>query len=395
VDASPDRLLLVGLVGLWFFQGGRGRTAGSASSLHWIFGLFGILCVLSILLRAESLVRLGELEVSIKNLALLASYGAFFALAASTIRPSEVPSWVKLLVGLGTVTGLAVVIENRFGINPFHDWIGPLFPGYVRPEGIGTIDDIGRKQVLGPGVVPLTAAVMFSLALPFALVGMIECRGRRRIIYAVATCLLLTGALATSKKTGLVGPAVAVIVLAAYRPRGIARLAPFGVVLLAAVHFAAPGAIGNVADQFSPKAFARVNTTQDRLHDYQAVTPDLAAHPLVGRGYGSYDQKQHRILDNQYLTLAIGVGLLGLIAYLAIFGSAFVLAHREALSSNPHRGPPALAAAAAIAAMAVISALLDVLSLPQLPYLFSFIAALVVVMARGRSESSRPDLTRR
>jgi hypothetical protein len=83
------------------------------------------------------------------------------------------------------------------------------------------------------------------------------------------------------------------------------------------------------------------------------------------------------------------------VAYLAIFGSAFLLANREARSNDPSRGPPAMAAAAAIASMAVISALLDVLSLPQLPYLFCFIAALVVVSARGEAETRRPEVTRR
>ena len=68
--------------------------------------------------------------------------------------------------------------------------------------------------------------------------------------------------------------------------------------------------------------------------------PDLAAHPLIGRGYGSYDQKQHRILDNQYLTLAIGVGLLGLIGYLAIFFTSFFSAHRVARSGDPERPRP-------------------------------------------------------
>ena len=91
-----------------------------------------------------------------------------------------------------------------------------------------------------------------------------------------------------------------------------------------------------------------MNTTKDRVSDYDAIRPDLAAHPLIGRGYGSYDQKKHRILDNQYLTLAIGVGLLGLVAYLAIFVTAFLSAHRVARSSDPSARPPALAAAAAI-----------------------------------------------
>jgi O-antigen ligase len=177
-----------------------------------------------------------------------------------------------------------------------------------------------------------------------------------------------------------------VLVLMAYRPRAMLRLAPLAIVLFGVVHFAAPGALGGVVDQFSPDRVGKVNTTRDRLSDYEAIRPDLASHPLLGRGYESYDQKKHRILDNQYLTLGIGVGLLGLLSYLAIFGTAFLSAHRVARSGDPDRAPPAMAAAAAIVAALVAGAILDFLALPQLPYLFCFIAAIAVVLARDHPQ---------
>ena len=46
-----------------------------------------LIAVLSVLANSETLVRVGELELAIKQLALLASYGVFFALAASIIGP--------------------------------------------------------------------------------------------------------------------------------------------------------------------------------------------------------------------------------------------------------------------------------------------------------------------
>jgi O-antigen ligase len=134
----------------------------------------------------------------------------------------------------------------------------------------------------------------------------------------------------------------------------------------------------------------KVNTTKDRVSDYEAIRPDLASHPLLGRGYESYDQKKHRILDNQYLTLGIGVGLLGLLSYLSIFVTAFFSAHRVARSGDPDRAPPALGAAAAIVAAIVASALLDFLALPQIPYLFCFVAAIAVVLAKDRAWQKRP-----
>lgn len=400
VDMTLDRPFVVLIAAAWMFGAGamrEGRPARS-SPTHWAFGIFTLIAIVSVLANSETLVRLSQFELAVKHLALLASYAAFFAMAASVIRPAEVPKLTKAMLGLACVAAVGTIVEFRFGTNIFHDWIGPLFPGYVRPPGIGAIDSIGRKEVLGPGIQPLAAAMMLTLALPFAFAWLMQAEERReRLLYAAVVALLVGGAVATQKKTSMVGPGVCILVLFAYRPRAMLRLAPLAVVLLGVVHFAAPGALGGVIDQLSPDRVGKVNTTQDRISDYEAIRPDLASHPLLGRGYESYDQKKHRILDNQYLTLGIGVGLLGLLSYLAIFATAFLSAHRAARSRDPERAPPSMAAAAAIVAALVAGALLDFLALPQLPYLFCFIAAIAVVLAReqrARTQEQRFRLTR-
>ena len=108
---------------------------------------------------------------------------------------------------------------------------------------------------------------------------------------------------------------------------------------------------------------------------------------MVGRGYGSYDQRQHRILDNEYLTLAIGVGLLGLLAYLAIFAAAFADAHPVARSRDRARAPAAVGAVASIAVALVAGMILDFLSFPQLSYMLCFVAAIAYALGRERREA--------
>ena len=50
-------------------------------------------------------------------------------------------------------------------------------------------------------------------------------------------------------------------------------------------------------------------------------------------------------------------------------------------SDNPVRGPPALAAGAGCLAFGVAAALYDILSFPQAPYLFLFMAAMCTCAA--------------
>ncbi len=385
VDITLDRPVLILLGAIWLLGSGA-LTHGPqarASAVHWAFGAFVVIAVLSILVNAETLVRIDQLDSALKKIALLASYGFFFVLAASILRPSEVPRFIRYMIAIATVTAVAVVIENRFSINIFHDWIGPLIPGYTRPFGIGILDSIGRKQVLGPGVQPLAVTTMLVMVLPFAMVGLVNSTERRqRWLYGTAIFLIFAGSLATEKKTGLVGAVAGMIVLIAYRPRQMARLLPLAAVMVVLVHLFTPGAIGGVVDQFNPSSLNKVNTVQDRVRDYDAITPDLAHNPLLGAGWGGYDQRKHRILDNLYLTLAIEVGVLGVLAYLALLATSFLLANRAARSRDPQRAPPAIASAAAIATVFVASGLLDFLSLPQLAYMFCFIAAIGVVLGR-------------
>jgi O-Antigen ligase len=385
VDATLDRPLLVALAAVWILAAGAAgrRESVLRSPIHWAFAAFIGIAIFSVLVHGEALVRVGGLDLAIKQLALLISYGLFFALAAAIIRPSEIQRMVTVMLVLAGITAAAVIVEYRFGINPFHDWIGPLFPGYVRPAELGGIDSIGRKLMYGPTVQPLAVAVMLSMTLPFAFAWLLKAKERRdRILYSCLVLLLIGGAVATQKKTSMIGPLVCVAVLAAYRPKAMLRLAPLAIVLVGVVHVIAPGALGAVVNQLAPGTVNEVNTTKDRVSDYEAIKPDLVAHPLLGRGYGSYDQKQHRILDNQYLGLGIGVGLLGLLGYLAIFATSFLSANKVARSRHPERAPPALGAAAAIVVALISGAILDFLSFPQLPYLFCFIAAIAFVLGR-------------
>jgi hypothetical protein len=117
---------------------------------------------------------------------------------------------------------------------------------------------------------------------------------------------------------------------------------------------------------------------------YAAVVPDIITHPAIGRGYGTLDTLRldtYRIFDNQYLGLLYQVGLIGLLAWLFFVLTPVFQGWHAARSDNPLRGPPALAAIAGIFAFLVATALYDILTFPQAPYLFCFLAAMCTTAA--------------
>jgi hypothetical protein len=393
LDAKLDRPLLIGAAGLWVLSliGDRRRTVSRLriSPVHWAVLSLLILALGSLVLNDATIVRLSEMDIALRKLALLFSYALLFFIVASAIKPAEVRNFATFMVCLASITAIGALIEFRTGYNVFFQWMSHVL-SVQRPGELGAVDSIGRKSVIGPTIHPLAVAMMMSLALPFALMGFLTSEKRKiKIRYALATALFLAAAVATQRKTSFIAPGVGLVVFLAYRPRSIVKLAPIAVLLLVVVHIAAPGALGAITQQLKPNNLTGVASTQDRQSDYPAIKPDIIQHPLLGRGWESYDQKKYRILDNQYLSLVIGVGILGVLSYLSIFLTIFLLAHRVARSHDPDLAPTAVACAASITSLVVGSALLDTLALAQLAYLICFIGGLVVVAAQAEAPARR------
>ena len=331
-------------------------------------------------MNAGHLANLDELSLSVKKLALLLGYVLFYFLVTSILRPAEVPAFVTLVIGLACITAVGTIIEYRTGLNVFFVWGAKI----LGPVGLALDpqppdDPFGRASITGPTQHGLVDALMLTIAFSLCLTRLVEPTQRRRWLVALAAIVILAGAFATQRKSALVVPVAVVAAMVAIRPRQAIRLAPIGVVMALAMPIVAPGALGSIRNQLFTSEVAQSNSTTGRTQDYAAVQPDLAAHPTFGRGYGSYDPHKYRIIDNQYIGLAIETGFVGVGAYLLLLLGVVVAARPAIRSGDPTRGPPALAAACAAVAVGVAAALFDVFAYPQVPYLFLFVAALAVV----------------
>jgi O-antigen ligase len=394
INGTLDRPVVVALAMLWLASlallSGAARPRMKLGRVHFMAILFLAVCLGSVALNGQALSNMHELSLAIKKLGLLLSYIVFFFIAASALRPREVPRFAALMVGLGVVVALGTIVEFRMHYNVFYELWGKLFP-ITYPEQFDQVDEIGRLTVYGPTLQPLELAGMLALVLPFAILGALDAPKRsRRVLYAIAVGLLLAGGVATSRKTSLVVPAAVLLILIAYRPRPMLGFTlRIGVPLLLIVHLASPSALGSVVGELEPGHLNSALTTTDRTARYDAVAPDILRHPLIGRGYESYEPQKYRILDNEYLDLLITVGLIGTLCYLALIATMLSAAHRTIRGPDPRRASLALAAFTTIAAIAIASALFDVLSFPHVPYLLFFVAAMILAL-REPSPAGEP-----
>lgn len=384
LDATLDRFMLAGMAGLWLaallIVGGPSSPRVRLTGMHAAVGGFFCVAILSLLANNAVLMNLGELQVSVKQVALLASYGLFFCLVASIIRPAEVPRFISLMLGLAAILAIMTNLEYRLEINPFYDWTSTLLGPLVQvPLDLHTIDYSGRTTVYASMEHPLELALVLNLAVPFALVSVLEATERgKRMKRLALTGLLFAGIFATQRKTGLLASGAGVLVLLAYRPRALRQMVPILIGLVVILHVLAPGAIGNLRQQLQPNRLTGTNSTQQRSNDYDAVAPDIRTHPALGRGYGSYDHLKYRILDNQYLGLLVTVGFVGTASYLLMLIAGMVAAHQARRRAKAVPPPLMAAASGAIASFVVGSALFDVLSFAHVTYMLMFVLGLIV-----------------
>jgi hypothetical protein len=388
-ELKLDRIVLPFIVITWWLSLAvrrEQRARMRLTPIHIAVGTYVAVAFVSVLVNIIWLNRVLLFSSSLKQLVLLCSYAIVFLIIASELRPSEIRPFVKYTLVLAVICGIGALWEYRFHYNVFYQWSHKLLPSglfEVPVPDATAVDELGRRLTLGPAEAPLELAAMAALALPLAMVGVMHAERRRnRILYAVATCVLLAAGLSTYRKTAFVAPGVVVVMLAMFRPRHVVRLLPLVPVLFVVVHLLAPSAIGGVLEQLTGNRLASVGTTAHRASAYDAVRPMLWARPALGQGYGSYNGNLNRIFDSQVLDSIVETGVIGLIAYLSmmltVLGTARTLFRRD--HEDPEWGRLALGLGVGAVVFFTTSFLYDTMSFPHGPYIFLTYAAFVAVM---------------
>ena len=393
IDLKFDRLVLPFIIATWVLAlaiGGRAAPRLRWTWIHAAVGAFMVCAFLSVILNAGDLSNTLELEPSIKRLPLLLSYLSLFVMIASVIRKTEVPAFLIYILILAVICALGIVWEYRFEYNLFYSWADKILPGIfqVGVAEAGAVDGLGRRLVRGPAALGLEAVAMLSMALPIALVGLLQSpRWRTRVLYALAASVIVAATFATYRKSAMLAPLSVVLTLAYFRRQELLKLAPLALVLVVVVHILSPGAIGSTTSQLDSERLGAA-TVSDRAIDYDAIRPDLWTNLALGRGWGSYDHTSYRILDSEILHRTVEMGILGLVAFLMMMISVLLAARGTIRSRHPRWSPPALIGAASAMAFLTVSTLFDAMSFPHAPYIFLCMAGLVAVIV-ARADDTR------
>ena len=130
-EMKLDRMLVFVMGGIWLAAIAAGKSDAPQlrrSPVNLALGIFVALAIASVLLNLQLLANSGELALALKKLVLLGSYIAFFFIVASSVRPGEVPAFLKYAVGLSLITALGVIYEYRTKTNLFWTLADDIIP---------------------------------------------------------------------------------------------------------------------------------------------------------------------------------------------------------------------------------------------------------------------------
>ncbi len=390
-DARPDRIAVVLFVGLALVTAleRRGRThpAHRYGLIELTIFLFIASTVASVALNLNLLEVQAELAGTTKRFAVLLAFCVFFLFVVHSVRSSEVLAYTRLLVVIGALAGAGTIAQYITGFNVFFfamDRFSP--PGTVVSAYQSIVLEGGRPDITGPTRHGLAVSTVLAMVLPFAIVGSVHAaRAGERWLYRVAALVIFLGCLSTLRRSGVILPFVASFAVIFLGGRAMLPVVAAFVVLLVAAPIVAPGAVSQLRAQFSSSNVTAQRSIGGRTNDYSAVAPEIRERALIGRGFGTYDARKYRFLDNQYLGSLIGVGVIGTAAYLAMMLTGMALALRLSLRRRRAGGDHsfALACFGSILAFALANALFDTLAFPQAPYMLFLILALLAVARRS------------
>jgi polysaccharide biosynthesis protein PslJ len=293
--------------------------------------------------------------------------GLVVVVSQSITRYDQLETLMRRAVLFGCIVAAIGILEFFVGIN---------ITNYIQIPGLSP--NITYSTLLSRGsfnrpsstaVDPIEFSVVMAMLLPFALQQALDI-SRTGWLRKWCPVVLLAFAIPVGvSRSGIVGAAVVLVVLApTWKARQRRGLLAASVVGLGVLKVAAPGLIGTLygyfAGLFGTSSEGSVEST--RVSAFSLDWPYIAARPIFGRGWGTFLPQVYSWTDDMYLLSLISIGVAGLLCLLLIFLAGIRCGVRGRRNTqDQQRRAFGQALVASIAVAAVTSATFDSLGFPM------------------------------
>ncbi|NEA65225.1 O-antigen ligase family protein [Streptomyces sp. SID12488] len=374
VGTPANVFALLGL--LWYLAtwlGGRIRPAEGTRLPRVAMCLLAMAVLLSYLADASRDSSHEEVLGADRGLIGLGVWVALVVLTSAGIQErSRLETLMRRLVVLGTVVAL-IGYYDFFAATNIADSIH--IPGLQSSTaGISAMDRGSFTRPRSTTAHPLEFGGMLAILVPFAVHQAFDpVRRHAGALRRWAPVAIMAGALPlTVSRTSIIGAAIVILVMVPrWKPER--RWAAIGIVVTSVAVFKViiPGLIGTITNLFATFFAGSDSSTQARTVKYSAIVPYLNEHPWFGRGFGTFTPDLYFFTDNQYMLTLAEMGIVGLVALLALFVTGIHTggAIRRLARNDSDRELGQAFLASALVAL-VISATFDALSFPMYAGMF-------------------------
>lgn len=378
VGFTPAGLFGLGMFAVWLVLRMNGLMAARSTAVHVAAAGLGVTTIGSYVIAASRPTLPTEMAAADRAIVLAISYAGVLLLTADSVTDhaamKRVLRWLGALYLPVTLLALA---QNFLGHDPL---AGLNIPGLV--VKVDWLTDVrgGLIRVSGTALHAIEYGVTVAAGLPFLIHQAIY--GKKVVFWRFLVALATTTLFLALTRSAVICLVVILLTLLPTWPRSRRRFVyisiPVGAVLLRLIF---PGLVGTVVGMFT--WFSEDTSTQARSADYESIAGYVARSPLLGLGEGTYLPSIYRTLDNQYLVTLLSQGLLGLVALLAVFGSAVWLAASTRLRTTDEEARSLLQSLlASVLAVGISFAFYDGLSFPQASGLLFVMLGLVAAASR-------------
>lgn len=339
--------------------------------------IFGFLAITFLsygwaLLRGQPADQVSPATVSLINVLSLSGVGLVALDGISTMgRFRALVGWLVLGGGLLATLGLAQFATGR----AFVDLIS--IPGMSSP-GLGVQSRAAFVRASATATHPLEYAAVLSCCLPLAIAVALDhavSRTLRNLAWLAVLVLAVAEALSVSR-SALLGMAVSIALIIPALPQRTKRLfAVMGPIVAAGIAFLVPGMFSTMLHMFT--GISSDSSAQSRTNGLSAGIHFIGHSPAVGLGFGTL-LPRYFIFDDEWLGIAVQLGLIGLVIFGGIFAAGIWSANSVRRRAPKDSGAALYGQAliAACASVAVLSAGFDSLSFPQAAALVFLVPAL-------------------
>jgi O-Antigen ligase len=306
--------------------------------------------------------------------------GVMLLASECLVSVDDIHRVLRVLSWGGAFCGLVAALQFKFALD-LTPYIKDVMPGFSVNTAATSNAVIGSRgavnRVPGTAIDPIELGVSASMLLPLAIYLAIHDLPRSAVsrwlpVICIAVCI--PASVSRSAFLG-VGVAMGVFILSLRPAQRLAALAA-GLLAGLAVFVAAHGLLGTIKSYF--EAGTDDPSIAHRVNNYSYVEALVRHAPWFGSGGGTYLPDALHILDNEYLTTTINLGLVGLLALAFFFiWPAIAAVVARGRSADPKIRDLCAALGGAALAAALCSATFDSLSFPMFVNVQALVAGLI------------------